>query len=159
VRGGVLSAPAVDLGTANGVQKLVAPLLSRLTPDLGVLTLDAETISRDPAVVADYRADPLNFTGKVRARTGSEMMLATVAMPARLRSLRLPLLLLHGTADRLVPPAATELVRSHVGSDDLTVRLYEGLYHEPHNEPEKEQVLDDVVAWLDAHLPVPTPSA
>ncbi len=159
VRGGVLSAPAVDLSRASGVLKLAAPLLSRLAPGLGVLTLESDAVSRDPAVVAAYRSDPLNRMGKVRARTGAEMVLATAAMPGRLRSLTLPVLLLHGTADRIIPMAATELVRDTVGSQDVTVKVYDGLYHEPHNEPEKEQVLDDVVAWLDAHVPVETPSA
>jgi alpha-beta hydrolase superfamily lysophospholipase len=151
IRGAVISAPALDTSSASGVQKVVAPVLSRLVPDLGVLALDAETISRDPAVVAAYRADPLNHTGKVRARTGTEMMTAAAAMPERLRSLTMPVLVLHGSADRLVPPAASELVPAHAGSTDVTRTVYPGLYHEPHNEPEQEQVLDDVVAWLDAH--------
>jgi alpha-beta hydrolase superfamily lysophospholipase len=151
IRGAVISAPALDTSAASGVQRRVAPLLSRLLPDLGVLSLDAETISRDPAVVEDYRTDPLNNTGKVRARTGSEMMLTVAAMPARLRSLTMPLFVLHGGADRLVPTAASEMVSAHAGSTDLTRTVYPGLFHEPHNEPEKEQVLDDVVAWLDAH--------
>ena len=151
IRGAVISAPALDTSAASGVQRRVAPLLSRLLPDLGVLSLDAETISRDPAVVADYKTDPLNYTGKVRARTGSEMMLTVAAMPQRLRSLTMPLFVLHGGADRLVPTAASEMVPAHAGSPDLTRTVYPGLFHEPHNEPEKEQVLDDVVEWLDAH--------
>src|SRR4051812_28265759 len=152
IRGAVISAPALDTSAAGSVQRRLAPLLSRFAPDLGVLTLDADTISRDPAVVAAYRADPLNSTGKVRARTGTEMMLATAAMPARLRSLTMPLFVLHGGADRLVPPAASEMVPAHAASTDVTRTVYAGLYHEPHNEPEHEQVLDDVVGWLDAHL-------
>jgi alpha-beta hydrolase superfamily lysophospholipase len=151
IRGAVISAPALDTSAAAGVQRLVAPVLSRLLPNLGVLTLDADTISRDPAVVAAYRADPLNHTGKVRARTGTEMMLAAAAMPERLRSLRMPLFVLHGGADRLMPPAASELVPAHAASTDVTRKVYDGLYHEPHNEPEQERVLDDVVTWLDAH--------
>ncbi len=157
VAGGVVSAPALDTSAATPVQRVVAPLLSRLAPGLGVLTLDAETVSRDPAVVAAYRADPLVHTGRMVARTGSEIMLGAAAMPARLRGLTLPLLVLHGGEDRLMPPSASEVVRQHAGSPDLTVRIWDGLYHEPHNEPEKEQVLDDVVAWLDAHRSVPAP--
>ncbi len=152
VAGGVVSAPALDTSTATPVQRVLAPLLSRVVPGLGVLTLDAETVSRDPAVVADYRTDPLNHSGRMIARTGTEIMLGAAAMPARLRGLRLPLLVLHGGADRLMPPSASEVVRAHAGSPDLTVRIWDGLYHEPHNEPEKEQVLDEVLAWLDAHL-------
>jgi len=151
IRGAVISAPALDTSVATGVLRKVVPVLSRLLPDLGILSLDAETISRDPAVVAAYRADPLTFTGKVRARTGSEMMLAAAGMPERLRSLTMPLFVLHGGDDRLVPPAASELVPAHAGSADVTRTVYDGLYHEPHSEPEQQQVLDDVVAWLDAH--------
>ena len=152
IRGAVISAPALDTGAAaNGVQKVLAPLLSRFLPDLGVLTLDAATVSRDPQVVRDYQADPLNHTGKVRARTGAEMVATGATMADRLPALTMPLLVLHGGADRLVPPAASELVPARAGSADVTRTVYPGLYHEPHNEPEKEQVLDDVVAWLDAH--------
>jgi alpha-beta hydrolase superfamily lysophospholipase len=43
------------------------------------------------------------------------------------------------------------VVRAHAGSPDLTLKVYEGLFHEPHNEPEKDDVLDDVVTWLDEH--------
>lgn len=151
VTGAVLSAAALDTSSASAVQRVMAPLLSRVLPDLGVLTLDAETVSRDPAVVRDYRADPLNHTGRMVARTGAELMTTALAMPRRLPSLTLPLLVLHGGDDRLVPKAASEVVRAHAGSPDLTLRVYDGLYHEPHNEPEKDEVLDDVVAWLDAH--------
>lgn len=153
VTGAVISAPALDTSAANAVQRTVAPLLSRVLPDLGVLQLDAEAVSRDPEVVRAYRTDPLNHTGRMVARTGAELMAAALAMPRRLPALTLPLLVLHGTADRLVPPAASEVVRAHAGSPDLTVRVYEGLFHEPHNEPERDDVLADVVAWLDAHRP------
>ncbi|WP_100500337.1 alpha/beta hydrolase [Geodermatophilus chilensis] len=153
VTGAVISAAALDTSAANAVQKVVAPLLSRFLPDLGVLQLDAEAVSRDAEVVRDYRADPLNHTGRMVARTGAELMATALAMPRRLPALTLPLLVLHGTADRLVPPAASEVVRAHAGSPDLTLRIYEGLFHEPHNEPEKDDVLADVVAWLDAHRP------
>ncbi|SHN56160.1 Lysophospholipase, alpha-beta hydrolase superfamily [Geodermatophilus obscurus] len=151
VTGAVLSAAALDTSAANAVQKVVAPLLSRVLPDLGVLQLEAEAVSRDPEVVRDYRTDPLNHTGRMVARTGAELMSTALAMPRRLPSLTLPLLVLHGTADRLVPPAASEVVRAHAGSPDLTLRVYDGLFHEPHNEPEKDDVLADVVTWLDAH--------
>lgn len=153
VAGAVVSAAALDTSAATAVQRTLAPLLSRVLPDLGVLRLDAEAVSRDPEVVRDYRTDPLNHNGRMVARTGAELMATALAMPRRLPSLTMPLLVLHGTADRLVPPAASEVVRAHAGSPDLTVTTYEGLFHEPHNEPEKDDVLADVVAWLDAHRP------
>ena len=151
VRGAVLSAAALDLSSASPVQRVLAGIVSKVAPDVGVLELDAEAVSRDPAVVAAYRADPLNRNGKVRARTGSEMLTAVAAMPGRLTGLTLPLLVIHGGADRLVPKAASQLVVDTVASTDVTHTVYDGLFHEPHNEPEQDQVLDDVVAWLDAH--------
>ena len=64
-----------------------------------------------------------------------------------------------GTADRLCPPSGSELVAANIGSEDLTVKRYEGLFHEIMNEPEREQVLDDLVAWLDGHLPARRPAS
>jgi alpha-beta hydrolase superfamily lysophospholipase len=65
--------------------------------------------------------------------------------------LRLPVLVQHGTADRLVPVAATRPVYERLGNSKLrTVRLYEGLFHEVYNEPEREQVLADLEAWISA---------
>jgi alpha-beta hydrolase superfamily lysophospholipase len=151
VRGGVISAPALDTSAATKVQKRLAPVVSAVAPNLGMLALDLDAISRDPDVVRDYRDDPLNYLGKMTARTGTELMLAATAMPSRLPGLTLPLFVLHGGADRLVPPAASAVVREHAGSPDLTCRIYEGLYHEPHSEPERDQVLADIVNWLDAH--------
>ena len=152
IRGSVLSSPALDTSAATGAQKLVALLLSRLLPDAGVTHGDLTTISRDQDVVQAFRADVLNYNGRLRARTGAEIMLAVSTMPQRLTSLMLPLLVLHGSADRLVPPAASEVVRAHAGSPDLTVKIYDGLYHELHNEPEQQEVLDGIVTWLDARL-------
>ena len=97
--------------------------------------------------VALGRTGYANWMHSSRARD----MLGAAGMPARLPGLRLPLLVIHGGEDRLMPPSASEVVRQHAGSPDLTVRVYDGLYHEPHNEPEKDEVLADVVAWLDAH--------
>lgn len=149
LRGAILSAPAVDLSAASRAMRAAGRVLSVVAPRLGVMALDANLVSRDPAVVRDYETDPLNYRGKIRARTGAEMVAAAEAAPERVRSLRLPLLLLHGTADRLVPRAATTLIAERAGSPDLTVKLYDGLYHEVLNEPERDVVLSDILEWLD----------
>jgi len=115
------------------------------------MRIDPATISRDPDVVRDYRTDPLNHVGKLRARTGAEILRTTLAMQPRLEALRLPLLLIHGSADKLVSPSTTEFVAAHAGTADLTVKVYDRGYHESHNEPNKDAVLDDIVAWLAAH--------
>lgn len=151
LRGAIISAPALDTSDSNAVTRALSGLLSRLTPNLGVLKLDPTAVSRDLDVVRDYQSDPLNHLGKIRARTGTEILHTVQAMQPRLEALKVPLLLLHGTADRLVPVSTTEFVQQHAGSDDVTVKLYEGGYHESHNELNKDAVLTDIVSWLEAH--------
>lgn len=147
----LLSGAAVDPSVGSAVEKAVAPVLSRIAPNLGVSALDPNLVSRDPAVVADYVADPLNYHGKIRARTGAESLAAIGRVARALPSLTLPTLVMHGTEDGLAAPAGSQMVADRIGTEDLTVKFYDGLFHEIFNEPEKNDVLADVVAWLDAH--------
>ena len=71
--------------------------------------------------------------------------------PDDVERLRLPMLLMHGTDDRLVPIDGSEMVDERAGSEDKTFIRYEGLYHEILNEPERERVVSDIADWLDAH--------
>ena len=105
-----------------------------------------------PIVVSDYESDPLNYHRKLPARTVAELARAIESFPDRLPGLTLPLLVMVGTADRLVPPDASRMVAERAGSADKRLIEYDGLYHEILNEPEQDKVMDDLVAWLDAHL-------
>lgn len=147
----VLSAPAVVIENASPVQVRVGKILSTLAPGFPLLALDGTAVSRDPAVVHAYDTDPLNYRGKIPVRTLAELVGAAEQLPDRLGALRLPILLLQGTADRLVPLSASRLVHDRVSSPDRTLRLYEGLYHEVFNEPERDQVLADLCDWLERH--------
>lgn len=153
VAGVVVSAPPLIIDAGNPVQRLLAPVLTRVAPNLGVLKLDSSQISRDPEVVTTYDNDPLVFRGKLPARTATEILTAAGRVLDRLPQLRVPTLALHGTADAIAAPASTDRIEQHAGTTDLTIRRYDGLYHEVFNEPERDQVLADVVAWLTARLP------
>lgn len=144
----VLSGAATKIEAGSPLLRSAARLLSAVTPNLGVITLPPEHISRDPAVVAAYRADPLVHHGKVPARTGAEMLTTSQALPDRLERLRIPMLILHGTEDRLTTPEGSRMVHQRVTMEDRTLRLYDSLHHEIFNEPEQDRVLDDVVAWM-----------
>lgn len=149
--GVVLSGTAIDPSIGTRLERRLAPVLSALVPRLGIVALDATSISRDSDVVSAYRADPLVYSGKVRARTAAETLRAITRVTRALDRLRLPVLVMHGGEDRIANPAgANELVRS-IGSSDTTLRLYDGFYHEIFNEPGREQVFTDLVQWLDDH--------
>jgi alpha-beta hydrolase superfamily lysophospholipase len=149
----VLSAPAVKVTVGSTLLKRLAEVLSVVLPTLGVASLDSSLISRDPEVVRAYQTDPLVHHGKIPARTGAEALATTEALPARLSGLTMPVLLLHGADDRICAPAGSTMVHDTVSAADKTLHRYPGLYHEIFNEPEQDQVLDDLIAWLQAHLP------
>ena len=149
----VLSGPAVAAQTA------VSPLLARLAKTIGAVVpglplqqLDAGAISRDPAVVNAYNTDPLVHQGKVPAGLARALMLVGETMPQRAPSLTAPLLVVHGSDDHLIPVEGSRQLVAAVGSSDVELKVYPGLYHEVFNEPEQDQVLDDVVSWINARL-------
>jgi alpha-beta hydrolase superfamily lysophospholipase len=113
--------------------------------------LDVNGLSRDPNTIEAYQRDPL-VHGVGTPGLTMFILSAIEYTNAHAHEFTAPLLLVHGSADTLTNPAGSR----HFGSCvtcDCTVKLWEGLYHETHNEPEKEQVLAFMVRWLDAHLP------
>ena len=149
----VLSAPAVLPGDdISPLLMKVAKVIGKLVPGLPGQKLSSASISRDPAVVKAYDEDPLVFRGALTAGIGGAMLRTMDTFPSRLPSLKLPLLVLSGTDDKLVNPEGAELVDRLAGSTDKTLKMYDGLYHEVFNEPEKELVLGDLTDWLKAHL-------
>lgn len=130
----------------------ISRFLSRFFPRLGVLALDANGVSRDPAVVAAYQADPLVYGGKIGARLGKEFMDAMAVAQADAPKIRLPILIQHGEADRLTAPAGSRYLFANVASHDKRLEIYPGLFHEIYNEPERDAVLDDLIGWFDVHV-------
>jgi acylglycerol lipase len=151
LRGLILSAPVAVLEAASPVQRIAGHVLSAVAPKLGVVGIDSTTVSRDPEVVRDYDSDPLNYHGKLPARTVHEMAQEIGRFPETVPSITVPLLLQVGTGDELVPPKSSELVYEWASSEDKTIKRYDGLYHEILNEPERDAVVADTLDWLDAH--------
>jgi alpha-beta hydrolase superfamily lysophospholipase len=149
----VLSGPAVaaqDL--VHPAMALVAKGLGALVPGLPVQELDESLISRDPAVVEAYRNDPLVYHGRVPAGVGRALLQVGETMPQRAPALTAPLLVVHGSDDGLIPVDGSRRLVDCVGSTDVELKVYPGLYHEVFNEPERDQVLDDVVSWITKRL-------
>ena len=149
----VLSGPAVaaQTGVSRG-KLLVGKAVGSLLPDLPVEELDAGAISRDPEVVAAYNADPLVHHGKIPAGIAKALVSVGETMPQKARKLTKPLLVVHGEQDALVPASGSELLVDCVGSTDVHLKVYPELFHEVFNEPERDRVLDDVTAWIEARL-------
>ena len=150
-RGAVLSAPAVAVDrSVSAATVAVGKVLALVAPKVGILGLDINGISRDPAVVRAALADPLNYQGKMTARLGAELLNAIQRLAREAGKIRLPLLVLQGTDDRLVAPVGAQMLYDKVSSPDKTLRIYPGLYHELFNEPEHAEVIEEVLGWLEA---------
>jgi alpha-beta hydrolase superfamily lysophospholipase len=150
----LLSGPLAALEAASPVQRVVANALSALAPRLPLIKIDASLVSRDPDVVDAYVNDPLVYRGRLRARTIGELSDAIGRFPEGVRAIRIPTLIMYGTADGLCPPAGSVMLSERIGADDKTLKAYDGLAHEIFNEPERQQVIDDMCAWLAAHVPI-----
>jgi alpha-beta hydrolase superfamily lysophospholipase len=149
--GAILSGPSVKVpDNISPAIILIGRILSRLIPGAGIIALDARGVSRDPAVVQAYVDDPLVHTGKITARLGAEMLRAMQRIGTEAHRIRLPVLILQGGADKLVDPAGARFLHEHIGASDKTLKIYENLYHEIYNEPERRQVLEDARSWLAA---------
>ena len=149
--GCILSGPAIKTDIEPGaVQMFIIRLLSKVLPKAGVLQLDANGVSRDPAVVDNYVNDPLVFHGKMTARKVSELFKAMNIVQSKAPQITLPMLLLHGGDDAMAAAEGSRFLYEHISSSDKTLKIYPGLYHEIFNEPEQREIFAEVLAWCNA---------
>lgn len=159
VAGVILSGPALTSSRGRRVMGRVLAPVARFAPKLTLNKLAADTVSRDPAVVAAYDSDPLNYRGGFKLGLAAAGGRASTRITRDMEAFNLPLLVIHGSGDTLVPVDGSEELLRRAASSDRTLKIYDGLYHEVLNEPEKEQVLGDVYDWIVARLPAPTAAA
>lgn len=145
--GATLSPPA-DVAPAT---IFAARMLSSILPKTGLYIIDAAGINQDQNVVNAYKSDPLVYRGKIRARLGVELLKAMDMVGRLAAEIRLPVLIMHGSADRLASPEGSKMLYREVNSTDKTLKIYEGYWHEIFNEPGRGQVLADVASWLELH--------
>ncbi|HEX8384657.1 MAG TPA: alpha/beta hydrolase [Rubricoccaceae bacterium] len=148
----VLSSPALHTFPVPRLLERAAPHVARWMPLRPITKLDLSRLSHDPAVERAYREDELNTVSGLRARLAYQILLASKRVQAHPEAFTLPLYLLHGTADRITPPGGSEWLAAHAPSPDVTLRLYDGLYHELMKEPERDEVLADLVGWIEVHV-------
>lgn len=147
----VLSAPAIAAIVARWKRDL-ADVLGRVLPRLEIPNdLPAGGLARDPQVEIAYRSDPLNVH-RTTARLGMELFheqARVQAALARIGALPTPTYVLHGSEDPIVPLSSSASLERR---ENVTRRVYPGLRHETHNEPEALAVIDDTTGWIEKSL-------
>jgi len=150
--GVVASGPVLAQVGISSFLLVLARALSGILPRLTLKTgLDATTLSRDPAVVEAYVNDPL-VHGLATPRLGTELARAIEWTQAHAAEMQIPCLIIHGSADRLVPPEGSRIFYDKMTLADKERQVFEGYYHEVFNDVGKERVLAAVEAWLERHL-------
>ncbi|MBP8007217.1 MAG: alpha/beta fold hydrolase [Burkholderiales bacterium] len=149
--GVVAAAPALDTAGASPLMKRLLPLLALVAPrvrfDPG---LDVLGIARDPEALAAYLDDPLMQIGSITPALAAATLAGIERVMHHADDITLPLLLLHGLADRVVPADGTIALHALAGSRDKTLRTYPGAYHHLFLDAVREEATRDTLAWLAA---------
>ncbi len=127
--------------------------LGHIAPHAHVLKLKNVDFSRDEAVVAAMDADPLIANETQPTQTVAEMARADDRLKTEFSKFKLPVLILHGTLDKVTKPSGSQLFYDTAGSTDKTLKFYTGFYHDPLNDVGKETVMTDIKTWIDTRLP------
>ena len=139
-----LPAPGFALAALKG--------LSRLAPHLHVLKLRNADFSRDPSIVAAMNRDPLIAGESETAQATAELIRAGENLRTQFQRLTLPLLILHGTADKAAKASGSQFLYATSGAKDKTLKLYDGAFHDLLNDTVREAVMTDIRNWLEDQL-------
>lgn len=125
---------------------------SHIAPHVHVLRLKMEDFSRDPQWVAMLNADPLTEGEVQPVQTVAAFARAGERFEREFGRITLPVLILHGTADKATRPDGSQQFFDEAGSADKTLKLYDGYYHDLLNDLGREQVMEDILAWIETRL-------
>jgi len=126
---------------------------SHIVPHAHVLRLKMEDFSRDPEWVAALNADPLTDNEVQPVQTVAAFARAGERFEREFGRITLPVFIMHGTEDKATRPDGSQQFFDEAGSTDKTLKLYEGYYNDLLNDLGREQVMDDIVGWIEARLP------
>ncbi|PKO18596.1 MAG: hypothetical protein CVU39_03915 [Chloroflexi bacterium HGW-Chloroflexi-10] len=157
VTGGIVSSPGIGTGEPVPPGKLIfGKIMRAISPNFTMKNgLDVENLSHDKSVIEAYKKDPLVHP-MISARLGVDMIEKGPWIIKNASMLKNKLLLLQGTGDHIVSPSLTKEFASNAPQNLLTFKLYDGYFHEIHNEVGKKQVLEDIVSWIHQQTINPT---
>lgn len=136
------------------ILQAVAPLFSLVVPKFQFKGANKRGIpvSRDPAALLAKYSDPLVYTGPIRVRTGHEILRISTYLMRNFKSVHVPFFVLHGTADRVTDPLASQDLYNEAVSKFKDIKLYEGFLHDLLFEPEREEIARDIIDWMEKKL-------
>jgi len=137
-------APDVALALLKGA--------SHIAPHAHAVRLKMADFSRDPAWVAHLDADPLVRDEVQPIQTMASLARADERLGREFGRITLPVLILHGTADKATRPEGSQLFFDAAGSDDKTIKLYDGFYHDLLNDIDRDRVMNDVGNWIEGRV-------
>ncbi|MDJ0688452.1 MAG: alpha/beta hydrolase [Xenococcaceae cyanobacterium MO_188.B32] len=151
LQGLILMAPALGLGV-SAWKLWLGKILSRIWPHFALDTgIDLSAGSRDPEVVAAFARDTLRHS-QGTARLATELLKTINWINDHATELKVPLLILHGGADRVTLPEDSRIFWERLTLADKERREYPDSYHELHNDLNYQEVLTDIEDWLNRHL-------
>ncbi|KAL1192182.1 Caffeoylshikimate esterase [Cardamine amara subsp. amara] len=154
VSGIVLTSPAVGVQPSHPIFTILAPIVAFLLPryQFSAANKKGMPVSRDPeALIAKY-SDPLVFTGSIRVKTGYEILRIAAHLQQNLNKVKVPFLVMHGTADTVTDPNATKRLYDEASSSDKSIKLFDGLLHDLLFEPEREIIAGVILDWLNQRV-------
>ncbi|KAB5514059.1 hypothetical protein DKX38_027965 [Salix brachista] len=154
LEGIVLTSPALRVKPAHPIVGAVAPFFSLVIPKFQFKGANKRGIpvSRDPAALLAKYSDPLVYTGPIRVRTGHEILRISSYLLRNFKSVTVPFLVLHGTADKVTDPLASQDLYSQAASKFKDIKLYDGFLHDLLFEPEREEVGQDIISWMEKKI-------
>ncbi|MED6209141.1 hypothetical protein PIB30_051905 [Stylosanthes scabra] len=154
VEGIILTSPALRVKPAHPIVSAIAPMLSLLAPKYQFKGANKRGIpvSRDPAALLAKYSDPLVYTGPIRVRTGHEILRISSYLMRNFKSVTVPFFVLHGTADKVTDPLASQDLYNMAISEFKDIKLYDGFLHDLLFEPEREEVAQDIINWMEKRL-------
>ena len=149
IRGLILSGPLLKIGSSFAPWRVtLARFLGRVVPWLPIDRVDPMLISRDANVVQSYKQDPLVHQGGIPAATASAAIEALSFIGENCHQMTCPLLLMHGTDDRVADIGGSTMLYERAEAVDKTFLQYEGFFHEIFNEQGNSRVLQDLTQWI-----------
>ncbi|KAI3683922.1 hypothetical protein L1987_84437 [Smallanthus sonchifolius] len=154
VEGIILTSPALRVTPSHPIVGAVAPLFSLVAPKYQFKGANKRGIpvSRDPAALVAKYTDPLVYTGPMRIRTGHEILRISSHLTRNFKNVTVPFFVLHGTADKVTDPLASQDLYNQAASKYKHIKLYDGFLHDLLFEPEREEIGQDIIDWMEMKL-------